>query len=170
MTAPKFDGIELEYITRKGWSIPPVLRKVSKLYCCCYMDGAESEMGYKYTVRGQFACGYSAYKKPTSLRYFMDNYGLKVDKSTVEMHDYRVQGHGRVLTFEFEPKLIEDVYFWKAEEIPTGARAFVGLENGSYVTLYAVDEGDKVTIYRPNPNAKDVYIPYDYFVCMRYFG
>lgn len=23
MTAPKFDGIELEYITRKGWSINP---------------------------------------------------------------------------------------------------------------------------------------------------
>ena len=66
------------------------------------------------------------------------------------------------MTFSFCPKDIIERYFWQEEEIPQRAEQFVGLENGEYVNLYADKDDNSVTIYRPNPNAKEVYKPYDY--------
>ena len=142
------------------------------LLCCCYMDGDTSECGYRFTISAlqSFGCGYTAYRTVAGLKYFMQNYGLVIDKSTVQMDDRRAIGRGRMMYFSFLPKQIIDVYFWAQEDVPKDAVRFVGLENGSYVNLYALDEGDTVRIYRPNPNAKSVYIPYEYEACMRLFG
>ena len=34
--------------------------------------------------------------------------------------------------------------------------------NVEYVDCYITDDGQTATVYRPNPNAKNVYIPYNY--------
>ena len=52
-----------------------------------------------------------------------------------------------------------DGYFWNKEDLPAGARPIKALSNGSIVTCYFLNDGDTVTIYRPNPNAADVYDP-----------
>lgn len=50
-------------------------------------------------------------------------------------------------------------YFWKLSDIPTEAKPFKALSNGSIVTCYFVNDGKEITIYRPNPNAKEVWKP-----------
>ena len=140
------------------------------LHCCCYMDGRTAGIGYRFTISQSYGIGYKAFSTVAGLKYFMKHYGLSVDRSTVQMHDMRSIGKGRVVTFAFKPKEIEDVYFWHQDEVPVDAEWFLGLENGSYVNLYAVDKGDKVTIYRPNPNAKEVYVPWDYQACSKLYG
>ena len=49
--------------------------------------------------------------------------------------------------------------FWKREDVPAEARPIKALSNGSIVTCYFTNDGETITIYRPNPNAKDVYKP-----------
>lgn len=56
---------------------------------------------------------------------------------------------------------IIDNYFWKIEELPKNAKPILALSNGSIVTCYYSKnyKNNTITIYRPNPNAKDIYKP-----------
>ena len=49
--------------------------------------------------------------------------------------------------------------FWSLDELPEDVRPIKALSNGSIVTCYFLNDGETVTIYRPNPNAKAVYHP-----------
>lgn len=49
--------------------------------------------------------------------------------------------------------------FWDLCELPEGIVPFIGLSNGSLVTCYALNKEGKISLYRPNPNAKEVYKP-----------
>lgn len=49
--------------------------------------------------------------------------------------------------------------FWKRSDVPENAIPFKALSNGSIVTCYFVNDGETIHIYRPNPNAKEVYKP-----------
>lgn len=69
------------------------------------------------------------------------------DIENCEVYDYKC------------PEIIEDIGFKSFSELPQRCDSFIGLSNGSYVTCYVHKDGDHVTIYRPNPNYKDVYKP-----------
>ena len=63
------------------------------------------------------------------------------------------------------------VLFWRSVDIPKNAKDFIGLCNGSYVKCYYITRNDgSRLIYKPNPNAKSVYKPYDYFLCVDKWG
>ena len=49
--------------------------------------------------------------------------------------------------------------FWSVEDLPIDAKPFKALSNGSIVTCYFTNDGQTINIIRPNPNAKEVYIP-----------
>ena len=56
---------------------------------------------------------------------------------------------------------IIDGYFWKLEELPKRAKPIKALSNGSIVTCYYCKnyKDNTIIIYRPNPNAKEIYKP-----------
>lgn len=49
--------------------------------------------------------------------------------------------------------------FWSLSEIPEGAKKIKGHSNGSIVDCYIFNDGETLHVYRPNPNAKEVYKP-----------
>lgn len=49
--------------------------------------------------------------------------------------------------------------FHSLSQLPEGAKPFLGLSNGSIVTCYFTNDGETITIFRPNPNAHEVYQP-----------
>lgn len=49
--------------------------------------------------------------------------------------------------------------FWDTSELPEGAKPIKALSNGSIVTCYYTNDGKTITMYRPNPNARNVYKP-----------
>lgn len=53
----------------------------------------------------------------------------------------------------------ETKYFWQYSQLPQNAKPIIGLSNGRLVTCFFTNDGETITVYRPNPNAKDVYIP-----------
>lgn len=50
-------------------------------------------------------------------------------------------------------------YFWSLSEVPADAEPIKLFCNGSIVDGFTRREGDVINIYRPNPNAKEVYKP-----------
>lgn len=50
-------------------------------------------------------------------------------------------------------------YFWKKEQVPKEAKPIKLHSNGSIVTGYILNDGETLHVYRPNPNAKEVYKP-----------
>lgn len=49
--------------------------------------------------------------------------------------------------------------FHSLEDLPAGAKPIKALSNGYLVTCYFTNDGETITFYRPNPNAKRVYHP-----------
>lgn len=126
-----------------------------------YLDGNKDEYGYKYIMQKDYTA-WTACRNDNEFRYFLQNTGLKIDPKFTQIHDLRKQGKGRIITTAFCPHQIEERYFWNIDEVPQNAAHFIGLCNGSYVNCYSVIEERKTTIYSPNPNAKSVYLPYEY--------
>lgn len=125
-----------------------------------YLDGKTSDCGYKYIIQKN-GMSWTACRNDNEFRYFLQNYGLKINPERTQIH-YNKYKKTRVLTTSFFPHIIDECYFWNMDEVPKNATRFIGLENGSYVDCYSVIEANRTTIYHPNPNAKSVYLPYEY--------
>ena len=127
-----------------------------------YLDGKTSECGYKYVIQQDWMA-LTAYRTDNGFRRFLAVYGLKINPKYTQLHDMRAAGKGRVITAMcYEKRVTDGPYFWNLDDVPESARRFVSLCNGEYVDCYITDDGQTVTVYRPNPNAKNVYIPYNY--------
>ena len=115
-------------------------------------------MGYKYIITKGYE-SWRAYRTARGLKYFLDNFGLKINPAYTQLHDYREIGHGRVITMICDEKIIDDGFggFWDISEVPKEAKPYYDVVNAEYVKCYILDEGHKVTTYKPNPNAKEVY-------------
>ena len=68
---------------------------------------------------------------------------------------YRKTDSGQYYTNQF----LKDEYFWKLEDLPDECKPVEDWSNGRKVRCFAHKKDDTITIYRPNPNAKDVYVP-----------
>nr|DAL63055.1 MAG TPA_asm: protein of unknown function (DUF4121) [Caudoviricetes sp.] len=68
---------------------------------------------------------------------------------------YRKDDSGQYYANQF----LRSASFWKLEDLPEGCKPVKDWSNGSKVKCFAHNDGKTLTIYRPNPNEKDVYIP-----------
>lgn len=133
------------------------------IHITAYLDNQTVGMGYKFVVtRG--CTSWRAYKTAKGLKYFLDNFGLKIDTKLTQLHDLGGVGKGRIITMVCKEKTVIDDFggFFDISEVPKEAKPFYDIVNGSYVQCYILDTGDKVINFKPNPNAKDVYKPLDY--------
>lgn len=55
--------------------------------------------------------------------------------------------------------MIVEESFRNISELPEGVNPIIALSNGSLVTCYFYNDGKVITMYRPNPNDKDIYKP-----------
>lgn len=133
------------------------------IHITAYLDGQTKGMGYKYIVT-RSASSWRAYRTAKGLKYFLDNFGLKINPACTQLHDYSKIGQGRIITMVCEEKIVDDDFggFWDISEVPKEAKPYYDIVNGNYVQCYILDEGHKVTAYKPNPNAKEVYKPFNY--------
>ena len=69
--------------------------------------------------------------------------------------------HGEYIEYRLSHSIDDNNSFMKLSDIPNGAKPFKALSNGSIVDCYFLNDGKTIHIYRPNPNAKNVYKPLD---------
>lgn len=65
--------------------------------------------------------------------------------------------YGRYTEFDIDRKFVDGAVhcgFMSAKELPEGATPFLALSNGRIATCYFVNDGETITIYRPNPNSR----------------
>lgn len=77
---------------------------------------------------------------------------------------YHKESDGRYFTDQF----LKSELFWKLEELPEGAKPIYSMSNGSLVKCYVHKNGNTITIYRPNSNAKEVYQPLSFEESRKY--
>lgn len=94
----------------------------------------------------------------TAFHRWLDYCGLeiKLEETTVNPNFPKC---GIWKRFSVNRKVKEEFYFWKKEEVPDNAKLITLLSNGSLVTGFILNDGEVLHIYRPNPNAKEVYNP-----------
>ncbi len=116
------------------------------------------------------------HRSPIIIKYFTTGctwYGAEFE--TIEQLDFFAQTLGFTYTLEKEEESERyGIYreytlshyidftrnmFWKLEDLPQGAKPIKATANGSIVTCYFTNDGNTITIHRPNPNAKEVYKP-----------
>lgn len=109
--------------------------------------------GYKYLIAGTTA--YEAFVTDKGFREWLARTKLKLEQIQVdeELEYLNISKIYRVLG------VIKEVLFWTMDEVPKDATHFKGLSNGSLVDCYCKPVTQGAIIFRPNPNAKDVYKP-----------
>lgn len=116
----------------------------------------QTQGGYKYLIRdGVYS--YEAYVTDKGFQDWIARTNLKLeltdsneftrDGELVKSKTYKAIG------------TIEDKYFWSMDELPENKMMFKGLSNGSLVDCFYTHTENGSLIFRPNPNAKDVYKP-----------
>ena len=66
---------------------------------------------------------------------------------------------GNYSRYSMNREIVNGKGFWSVDELPADAKQIKALSNGSIVDCYFTNNGETITIYRPNPNAKNVYQP-----------
>lgn len=131
--------------------------KMNKKYMFVEVLEKEDEYGYKYIVKNM-SLSYTAFKTRKGFENFLKRSGLKLKFSSSKSN--KKYGEIKFYYGNCEGNIIE-CSFWKKEEIPNGSIMFKGFSNGNLVDCYYCKHGDDNYIYRPNPNAKEVYKPLD---------
>lgn len=90
-----------------------------------------------------------------ALRDFMEFAGLELGELTEERQCGKA-GFYRQWRVDYD---LDDRGFGKMSEIPSDAKPFTGLSNGSLVTCYLWMDEDTLHIRRPNPNDAEIYKP-----------
>lgn len=111
---------------------------------------------YKYLI-SKGVHSYRAYNTERGFLNFLKVGNIQLDKYEPRVYD--TKEYGKVLDYYINDVEIEEKSFWHQEDIPKNAIQFKDLCNGSYVDCYYVHSENKSEIFKPNPNAKDVYIP-----------
>ena len=106
-------------------------------------------------MKGMYS--YTAFRTDKGLNDFIKRTGANF----IKHNEVMTADHGKVQCFVAENIEIQEKLFWKMEDIPEDAVKHTDLSNGSLVDCYYTNENNIYTVYRPNPNAKDVYKPMD---------
>lgn len=122
--------------------------------------------GYKFLIDnvGLYMCP-RAYRTVRGFKQFVQVYNLK-KFGIVTAGEYRGEKYicGRLLG------KFKVLSFWHKEDLPKGCKKFIDLCNGSYVECYYIDIKGVRIIFKPNPNAKEVYKSLDYFKYAKLYG
>lgn len=106
---------------------------------------------YTIYIGGNPMCNDATFKNRQQLDDFLEKYGL-----TLSEECSWPTGRKWRLSHNFANK-----YFWKLDELPENVKHIYGMCNGSLVDCYVQVTEHEVITWRPNPNAKEVYKPYD---------
>ena len=128
---------------------------VIKVHIASYVRPHECDNDYKYTITKD---GYrwKAYLTTKGFLEFIEIYGLKINPKKTR----RFEGCGRGIEYACFPRDIEEKHFSSLADLPKGAKPFWYLSDGNYTICYYLKTDSKTTIYKPDPNARDVYTPY----------
>lgn len=110
---------------------------------------------------GFLSFGELSFRSVSAFRAWAEYTGLGYEKSG--------ESGGGVITRRADRNLTSR-YFIRIEDLPDGAKPLYDLSNGEMVVCYCSNDGETVTIWRPNPNSKSVYRPLAWDDAKRFLG
>lgn len=108
------------------------------------------DIPYIYIIeQGWYA--YSAYRTEKWFQDFIARHQIELQESQPE----KIEPDGTIKRFYFADRTISEHYFYSLDTLPSDAIKYTDLSNWSLVDCYYTNDA----VYRPNPNAKNVYNP-----------
>lgn len=95
----------------------------------------------------------ASFDNEKQVKKFFKRFKIKIEKEYTTGKDYQSYIINKNLNF------INCQSFWKLSEIPKHAKKIKALSSGAIVTCYYTDENNTITMFKPNPNSKEVYKP-----------
>lgn len=134
----------------RRWRIPYEWK--SKTFVTEITDTTNWEEEYTIYIREDIFGNKATFKTRNQLDEFLQKYGLSMTE-----HSSWDTGQKWRLSHNFKNE-----YFWKLEDLPKDVKPILAMCNGSLVDCYIQVTDHEIITWRPNPNAKEVYKPYDY--------
>ena len=134
----------------------PYKRKMKNLTVISFKEPQEKLHGYKHVIRSM-GMPYTAYKTDKGFEKWKERTNLILTELSRFTTD---DGHENIM-YRVTGDLIE-VSFWSMDDVPKEAKSYLGLSNGCYVTCFYIHTDNGCELYKPNPNAKEVYKPLAY--------
>jgi hypothetical protein len=116
-------------------------------------DGNVSEIFVK-TISGTFY-NIATFTAEEQFNRFCETFDVKYNECEVEQVGCVFKHTGYLNAAIYNAPL----HFLTLSELPKGRRKFKALSNGSIVDCYFKRNGKNIIIYRPNPNAKEIFKP-----------
>lgn len=126
---------------------------MSKITVMAY-EQPQDDHGYKYLIKKDYRLGFGAYKTDAGFKFWLKSRNVQLRRTEVINHPLK----GIIKIYNVIGEVVEES-FWHLSDIPLDAVRFTGLSNGSLVDCYYLHTDNGSIIYRPNPNAKEVYNP-----------
>lgn len=104
---------------------------------------------YKYIIRKNCQ-EFTAYNTEKWFQDFCNRHNITLEKIEEHIDIYKK----KTIIYKSNAN-IHEKYFTDINQLPPNAKKYTWLCNGSLVDCYYTAD----TIYRPNPNCKDIYIP-----------
>lgn len=133
----------------RRWRIP--YKWKSHTFVTEITDTTNYDRGYTIYIKGNTGFHDATFMNRKQLDEFLQRYGLSMS----EENSWSTGRKWR-LSHNFADK-----YFWKLDELPENVKHTYGMCNGSLVDCYIQVTEHEIITWRPNPNAKEVYKPYD---------
>lgn len=133
----------------RRWRIP--YKWKSHTFVTEITDTTNYDRGYTIYIEGNTGFHDATFMNRKQLDEFLQRYGLSMS----EENSWSTGRKWR-LSHNFADK-----YFWKLDELPENVKHTYGMCNGSLVDCYIQVTEHEIITWRPNPNAKEVYKPYD---------
>lgn len=136
--------------TVRRWRIP--YKWKSHTFVTEITDMTNYDRDYTIYIQSDTFGNNATFRNRKQLDEFLQRYGLSMS----EKNSWSTGRKWR-LSHNFANK-----YFWKLEELPEDVKHTYGMCNGSLVDCYIQVTEHEIVTWKPNPNAKEVYKPYDY--------
>lgn len=115
---------------------------------CEYLN----EQGQKeYCIKGMLNnWHFASFENKKQVKKFFKTFGIKKDKRLIRHRNYKSWAIN---------KNIAEYSFTSKGQLPPQAKQIKALSNGAVVDCYYTTTKNTIEFYRPNPNAKSVYLP-----------
>lgn len=101
---------------------------------------------------------FAGFDNEEQMKNFSELFEIKIDKILLDIYNKGTENEIKIFAIDWH--FVEEKRgFWKLDEIPKNAKKIKALSNGHIVDCYYTKINNTITLYRPNPNAKEIYKP-----------
>jgi hypothetical protein len=122
-----------------------------------FREDRQGKEQYPIFVGHYGTCGvFAGFSTLEQYQHYIKEYNIDIDYFSKRTNSNPIDGITEIF------RCMNDFYtvlFWNINDLPQNCKKIKALSNGSIVDCYYLKNGKDIIMFRPNPNAKELYKP-----------